>query len=117
MSQAYIDMFKGSIVNPEVLQLLVLEPPMPSGNVPTWQTALRPLSETLTNAAPLIFTGLAVAIPFRAGLFNIGGQGQAIMGAIGGGTVGLALSLPAVHHIPLAMLAGALSRRLLGRTW
>ena len=86
-------MFKGSIVDPEVLRPLVLEPAHASGTS-TWQQALRPISETLTNAAPLIFTGLAVAIPFRAGLFNIGGQGQAIMGAIGGGTVGLALSLP-----------------------
>ena len=75
-------MFKGSIVDPEVLRYWYWNTPMPSGNIPTWQTALRPLSETLTNTAPLIFTGLAVAIPFRAGLFNIGGQGQAIMGAV-----------------------------------
>ncbi len=113
VSEAYVAMFKGSIVDPEVLRYWYWNLPMPSGAVPTLQLALRPLSETLTNAAPLIFTGLAVAIPFRAGLFNIGGQGQATMGAIGGGTVGLAVSLPAALHIPLAILAGA----VLGGLW
>ena len=41
---------------------------------------LDPISETLTYAAPLVFTGLSVALAFRGGLFNIGAQGQAIIG-------------------------------------
>ena len=54
-------------------------------------------------------------MPFRAGLFNIGGQGQAIMGAIGAGTVGLACSTcPAIIHLPLALLAGLLFGGLWG---
>ncbi|MFC7247838.1 ABC transporter permease [Catellatospora aurea] len=106
VSTAYTDMFKGAIVNPDTVNRWYW-------NMTTWQQVFYPISETLTNAAPLIFTGLAVAVPFRAGLFNIGGQGQAIMGAIGGGTVGLALSLPAIVQVPLGVLAGA----LLGGLW
>lgn len=103
---AYSNMFKGAIFDPDTVNRWFWG--MAEG-----EQALRPISETLTYAAPLIFTGLAVAVPFRAGLFNIGGQGQAIMGAIGGGTVGLAVSLPAVVHVPLAILAGA----VLGGLW
>jgi ABC-type uncharacterized transport system permease subunit len=115
VSQAYTAMFKGSIVDPEVLNYWYWNTPMPGmAKPPTWQQALRPISETLTNAAPLIFTGLAVAIPFRAGLFNIGGQGQAIMGAIGAGTVGILLDLPGPVVIVLAVLAGALFGGLWG---
>ncbi|HCT81251.1 MAG TPA: ABC transporter permease [Micromonosporaceae bacterium] len=106
VSTAYSDMFKGAIFNPDTVNRWFWD-------MATWQEALRPISETLTNAAPLIFTGLAVAIPFRAGLFNIGGQGQAIMGAVGGGTVGIVASLPSFVHIPLTVLAGA----LLGGLW
>jgi general nucleoside transport system permease protein len=46
-------------------------------------TALRPITETLVSATPLIFAGLAVAISFRAGMFNIGADGQFIIGALG----------------------------------
>ncbi|MEV4413001.1 ABC transporter permease [Catellatospora sp. NPDC049609] len=106
VSTAYADLFKGSIVNPDTVNRWYW-------SMTTWQQVFYPISETLTNAAPLIFTGLAVAVPFRAGLFNIGGQGQAIMGAIGGGTIGLALSWPAFIQVPLGVLAGA----LLGGLW
>ncbi|WP_020525779.1 ABC transporter permease [Catelliglobosispora koreensis] len=106
VSKAYTDMFKGAVVNPDTVNRWYWD-------MTTWQQVFRPISETLTNAAPLILTGLAVAIPFRAGLFNIGGQGQAIMGAIGGGTVGILLKLPAPIVILLAILAGA----LLGGLW
>jgi ABC-type uncharacterized transport system permease subunit len=114
VSTAYTDMFKGSIVDPTVLNYLWYNVPLPSGVTPTWQMALRPFSETLTNAAPLIFTGLAVAIPFRAGLFNIGGQGQAIMGAIGAGTIGILMGGPGWLVIPIAILAGAILGGLIG---
>lgn len=103
---AYLDMFKGSVFNWETINRWYWD-------MATWQDVLGPISYTLTFAAPLILTGLAVALPFRAGLFNIGGQGQAVMGAIGGGTVGLALSLPAALHVTLAVLAGG----LLGGLW
>jgi ABC-type uncharacterized transport system permease subunit len=46
-------------------------------------TAIRPFTETLVSATPLIFAGLAIAISFRAGMFNIGGDGQLLIGALG----------------------------------
>ena len=54
-----------------------------------------PLSETAVGATPLILTGLAVALPYQAGLFNIGGQSQFIGGAIMAAWLGYDLS-PAV---------------------
>ncbi len=75
----------------------------------------RAITETLVLAGPLILTGLAVAIPFRAGLFNIGGEGQVIAGGLVGGYVGFSVSgLPMVLHLPLALLAGLLAGALVG---
>lgn len=64
---------------------------------------------TLYYATNFIFTGLAVALAFHAGLFNIGGEGQAYLGGLGCGLVALALDhvLPAALLIPLAVLAAA----------
>jgi general nucleoside transport system permease protein len=73
-----------------------------------------PISETLTYTAPIVFTGLAVALAFRGGLFNIGAQGQAIMGAIAAGTVGIALDLPAIINLPFAIIVGILCGGLWG---
>lgn len=73
------------------------------------------LSETLVAATPLILTGLAVTVPFRAGLFNIGGEGQVIVGGATAGLVGFSLTgLPAVAHLPLALLAGLVAGALYG---
>lgn len=63
-------------------------------------------SETLLMATPLIFAGLAVAIGFRAGLFNIGVEGQMIMGGLLATIVGFSLHLPVWVHLPLALLGG-----------
>lgn len=69
--------------------------------------AFRPISETLVEATPLIFTGLAVALGFRSGLFNIGAEGQLFVGAAAATYVGFAVTgLPWFVHLPLAMLAG-----------
>lgn len=66
-------------------------------------------SETIVAATPLILTGLAVALPFRAGLFNIGGEGQYLIGAFVGGLVGFGIDgLPLILHLPLVLAAGAL---------
>jgi simple sugar transport system permease protein len=65
---------------------------------------------TLEKATPLIFGGLAVAFAFKAGLFNIGGQGQLLMGAIVAAYVGFAFDgLPFIIHMPLALTAGAIA--------
>jgi simple sugar transport system permease protein len=75
----------------------------------------RSISETLLAATPLIFAGLAVGIGFRAGLFNIGVQGQMVMGGLLAVVVGFSFDgLPAVVHVPLAILAGFLGGALWG---
>jgi simple sugar transport system permease protein len=66
------------------------------------------LSETLTAAAPLTLAGLGLAIGFRAGLFNIGAEGQVLMGGMAAVVVGFSLrNWPMIIHLPLALLAGA----------
>ncbi|MTV26886.1 ABC transporter permease [Nitriliruptoraceae bacterium ZYF776] len=73
------------------------------------------ISETLVAATPLIATGLAVAIPLRAGLFNIGAEGQVIAGGLVAGFLGFSLSgLPLLVHLPLAVLGGLLGGAVLG---
>lgn len=72
------------------------------------------IGETLLKTTPLLFTGLAVAIAFQAGLFNIGGEGQLLMGALATAMVGqLNLGLPAILHVPLALATGLLA----GAAW
>ncbi|SDL37939.1 ABC transporter permease [Tessaracoccus oleiagri] len=64
-------------------------------------------TETTAQATPLILAGLGIALAFRAGLFNIGGQGQAIMGAIWGAFIGFTVKgLPLFVHLPLVILVG-----------
>jgi general nucleoside transport system permease protein len=68
---------------------------------------LRPISETILSSTPIIFTGLAVALAFRAGLFNIGAEGQFQIGALLSVFVGFSLvGLPWFIHLPLALAAG-----------
>lgn len=67
-------------------------------------------SETLTRATPLIFTGLAAALAFRARLWNIGAEGQFYLGAMAAVAVGIgAADAPAVVLIPLIVLAGSVA--------
>ena len=66
------------------------------------------ISWTIVKAVPLILTGLSVAFAFNTGLFNIGAEGQYIVGSIGALVVGLLLDLPPVLHGLVALLAGAL---------
>ena len=67
------------------------------------------ISETLTAAVPLTLCGLGIAIGFRAGLFNIGAEGQVIIGGLTATVVGFSLpDLPIYIHLPLALIAGAI---------
>lgn len=74
------------------------------------------LGQTLFKSTPLIFTGLSVAIAFRAGLFNIGCEGQLLVGSFACALVGAALpdSTPALVAIPLAIAAAAAAGGMLG---
>ncbi|MCA9950310.1 MAG: ABC transporter permease [Anaerolineales bacterium] len=86
----YAALFKGAFGSPEAFQ------------------------RTLEKATPLIFSGLAVAFAFKAGLFNIGGQGQLLMGAIFAAYLGFALQgLPWFIHMPIALIGGSLA----GAAW
>lgn len=77
------------------------------------------LSETAVWATPYIFAGLAVALAFKGGLFNIGAEGQLAVGAVASSLVGYALpewlgfDLPAIIHLPLAIIFGV----LMGGLW
>ena len=72
------------------------------------------LAYTLYYATSFIFAGLAVALAFQAGLFNIGGEGQAMLGGLGAGLAALALDgLPA----PWPALAGVALAALFGAGW
>lgn len=72
------------------------------------------ITETLSRATPLILTGLAAAVAFRAKLWNIGGEGQFYVGAIAAAAIGAgAVVLPAVLLIPFVMVCGAAAGALL----
>jgi ABC-type uncharacterized transport system permease subunit len=72
------------------------------------------IADDLARATPLIFTGLAVAIALRAGLFNVGVQGQMYMGALAASQVGLIWGLPDWVHVPLVFLSSAITGGLWG---
>ena len=80
--------------------------------------SLKALSETAVWATPYIYAGLAVAVAFKGGLFNIGAEGQLALGAVVAALIGYALpgwlgfDLPAIIHIPLAVGLGALAGAL-----
>jgi simple sugar transport system permease protein len=72
------------------------------------------VSETLFAATPLILASLGVALGFQAGLFNIGAQGQMLIGGILATWVGIYLSLPTVLHLPLALIGGLIGGLIWG---
>ncbi|MEP7361092.1 MAG: ABC transporter permease [Chloroflexota bacterium] len=76
--------------------------------------AFHPLAETTLSSTPVILTGLSVALAFRAGLFNIGGEGQLQLGALASVLVGFSIQgLPWFIHLPLALIAGIIA----GAAW
>ena len=92
-------MFQGAVFNPDA---------------PTWAGKLQPITLTLTVSTPLIFAGLGLGVGFRAGLFNIGAQGQMIIGAMLGGYIGFAYHLPVGLHLLLAVLGCLIGGALWG---
>ena len=107
VSAAYADLFKGAIFDPAAMSAWF-------DGSGTWQQAFTPISETLTYAAPLVFTGLSVALAFRGGLFNIGGQGQAVIGTITAAVAGFTFGLPVVLNLIVALLAGLIGGAIWG---
>lgn len=91
VADAYWALIKGALLDPQGDSL---------------EEVIAPLSETVVTATPLMLTGLAVTLAFRAGLFNIGGQGQAVVGAAAAAIVGFHFNLPPVAHLLAALLAG-----------
>jgi simple sugar transport system permease protein len=101
VGNAYLSLFQGSIYDPNLAE----------GK--GFFHGFYPFSETLLAAAPLVLCGLAVAVAFKSGLFNIGAQGQFIFGAIGASYIGFKYQLPIGIHI-LAAVAFAI---LLAGIW
>ena len=100
---AYKALFTGSLGDPgRIIEALR------GGDAKEIRQAINPILESLVQATPYIFAGLAVALGFRSGLFNIGVEGQLFIGAACATYVGYAVTgLPAYIHMPLAFLAGA----------
>ena len=72
------------------------------------------LVKPFEELTPLILTGLAIAFAFRTGLFNIGAEGQVIVGWLAAVWVGFAIDAPMIIHLPLAILAGSIAGGLWG---
>ncbi len=107
---AYKALFTGSIGDP-----VRIFNAFSSGNKEEIYGAINPFLESLVQATPYIFAGLAVALGFRAGLFNIGVEGQLFIGAACATFVGYAIKgLPWIIHMPLAFIAGGLGGALWG---
>ena len=97
---AYSALFRGSVFNYLRVDDLAV--------------AIRPLTETLANATPLIAAGLGVALAFRVGLFNIGGRGQMLIAAAAAGYVGAYIPMPPVIHLIVALVIGLIGGALWG---
>jgi len=83
-------------------------------NADNFVNAIRPLTETLRFAAPLIMAGLGVALTFRVGLFNIGATGQIMVGLAGATFVATRLHMPQIIHMLVAVLAAVLCAAVWG---
>lgn len=96
----YRAIFSGAIGDPGRIVAAIQ-----SGNADDIAAAIRPISETLVSATPFIFVGLGLAVSFHAGLFNLGADGQFLMGGVG---AAITVLLVAGHLPPLLALVAAL---------
>jgi simple sugar transport system permease protein len=111
---AYGALLTGAFGQPDLLAAGI-QSLISTGDNSTLLKAIYPLSETLVAATPYIFAGLSVAVGFRAGLFNIGAEGQLFMGALASAFVGYSITgLPWFIHLPLTLAAGALAGAIWG---
>jgi simple sugar transport system permease protein len=103
----YRAIFTGSVVDPQGFWHSLT-----TGN--GWPNSLTPISETLTYATPLVIVSIGVGIAFQAGLFNIGANGQGVIGGIAGTAFGSMLHMPTIIHLPLTLAAGIAGGMLCG---
>ncbi len=111
---AYGSLFAGSLGSPaQIIEAIQIY--FASGDTQPLLRAIYPFTESLVTSTPYMFAGLAVAVGFRAGLFNIGAEGQFYIGALAAAFVGYSIEgLPWYIHLPLAILAGALGGAIWG---
>jgi simple sugar transport system permease protein len=109
---AYKALYEGALGNPgDIIQ--AIQESLSTEDLKPLLRALRGPSDSLVQSVPYIFAGLAVALGFRAGLFNIGAEGQIGIGWLVAVVVGYSFTnLPAYIHLPLAILAGAVAAGL-----
>jgi simple sugar transport system permease protein len=106
VAEAYGSLFEGAFGNPVTVARGIGEY-FQDGSTTLLMRGIRPLTESLRIATPYIFAGLAVALGFQCGLFNIGAEGQYFIGGLASVYVGYSLTgLPWFIHLPLAILAG-----------
>jgi general nucleoside transport system permease protein len=106
VASAYSAMFEGAVFDPHTISAA-----FHGGSI---GAIFFPLSETASQATPLILTGLSVALAFRAGLFNIGAASQWIGGAIVTTYLGFAISLPIVLHAIVCLIGGFAGGAIMG---
>lgn len=119
VTQAYGAMFRGAIFDGPGFSRVAEDLREAGGTgtyvlLPALAMGLRPLTETLTVGTPLIIAAAGMAVSFRAGLFNIGGTGQLIVGAMAAGYIGFSVDLPIVLHLVVCLIAGVLAGGLWG---
>lgn len=98
VKRSYVALFQGAIFN---------------FDANTFALMIRPLTETMVWATPLLFAGLGLGIGFRAGLFNIGAQGQVLMGAGVASIIGFKATLPGA----LLLIAALIGSMIIGGIW
>jgi len=112
--EAYSALWDGSVGNPREM-VEAFRTFFSSGETDLLVEALSPLMESLRISTPYILTGLSVALGFRAGLFNIGAEGQYFIGGLTSVFIGYSVQgLPWYIHLPLALAAGFLGGALWG---
>lgn len=112
--QAYGALFAGAFGTPSSI-IAGFQTYFATGDNTDLIKSIYPFTESLVAATPYIFTGLSVAVGFRAGLFNIGAEGQFFIGALCSAYVGYSIKdLPMIIHLPLAIGAGALGGAIWG---
>ncbi len=99
VSGAYSSLFQGAVYN---------------FRRPDFVDAIKPITQTLTFATPLIIAGLGIGLGFRAGMFNIGGRGQMLIGIGIAGWIGFSFDLPYGIHMIVAIIGGMVGGALWG---